>query len=109
MKQERLQAAVAATHEFLVTEARAKPENDGWFGLIDICWGVRRAASVRTPDVMIALTHMLASEPPQIEDTWMRSTEFGEPVLVEHFEHPNQPENARHFYRVIARHDTGEQ
>jgi hypothetical protein len=78
-------------------------ERDGWYSAYEIYRGIGQdlGKKVRSARVFMALHALHQSVPPIIEDTWMLTNSQGNPITDELYQHPNQPDGARRFYRAL--------
>lgn len=96
--------ATQAVSDYLTHHRHDPPEHDGWFSMYEIHQGVKvdLSLSLRSLHILRAVDALMATQPPQVEDTWMTNLETGAPNLEERYQHPEQPDSARMYYRVLG-------
>ncbi|HKR81506.1 MAG TPA: hypothetical protein VJR27_00720 [Candidatus Saccharimonadales bacterium] len=100
-KQEQITQAVS---DYLNHHRYDPPERDGWFSMWEIKQGVNNELdfTLRSLHVLRATDALMATQPPKVEDVWMLSNSDGTPRLESQYQHPEQPDKARRFYRVVS-------
>jgi len=89
--------------QFLASNRSHPPEREGWYSSYEIQSGIlaQREEKLRSARLFHALNSLLTSQPPAIEDAWMRSGPAG-PITDEQYTYPAQPPDARRYYRALG-------